>query len=252
MYNGRSPGARGAAPQKGASVLPARAPLRGRSVPRGAGGARVGPREPGPSVVCSGSALEPFSLPHLLRASPVRGATGRHLARCVCLCPAPSNTRVTRARSSPYGCSQRKNLDGFALALDRRGREFSRREWTGYSIPGRGADDDVRAEFLVEVLETRRQVARIPDQGIRQAVGTAYIRGQDEPRVDADSVGKGPVSMSFEILIDGMEPFPHLQCRPHRHQRMVLAENRGTEYGLDLVPDILEHEAMVLPDRLPP
>src|SRR6266508_6184185 len=98
--------------------------------------------------------------------------------------PAPPARDHARPRPAPRGSGEAVDLDLERLSLDAHGGKRDQLEAAVESSARITADEDVRAEFLVEILNPRRQVDRIADEGIRVSLRAPDVAGEDQPRVD--------------------------------------------------------------------
>ena len=96
------------------------------------------------------------------------------------------------------------------------------------------------------------RLTAIADQRVREALAAADVAGQHRAGVDADAVAERRLARALAARVPRGEPRPHVQRRAHRLLGVVRLGDRRAEHRLDLVADVLEHQAAVVRGWRPP
>src|SRR6185369_9313903 len=96
------------------------------------------------------------------------------------------------------------------------------------------------------LLEARRDVDGVADD---QPLVGSRIAGDYLAGVHTGPVRQPDAPAGLELVVQDREPAPHLGCRPHGPESVVLADPRQPEDGHDRVADVLLDPAAVLLER---
>ena len=149
--------------------------------------------------------------------------------------------RVHESYPWPWG-STLKTASGIAAAAHGNAAQVAEDELVAAGLARAVGDENARAVVLVQLLQPRREIDRVAQQGEGQAPAGADRAADHVARADADAGGEGHAHVAEGAAADGALD---VDGGAHRGAGMALAGERHVEGGEQAVADEgVDHAAM--------